>query len=179
MLIPPPCPAWGVSVIDPIAHTVTHWPEGEIADHGSVVYPLTPARLEEASDSTWTMPVLGPDFTEDDGKVTTADLGSREIEGVSAHGMRWTLRYQANQDGQVAQHTRIYEVWTSEEMQLILRVVDGDPKGEETVWGLERISLAPDATLFRPPEDYQMTHREYSEKWSAGDFENLKTWFEK
>jgi len=84
-----------------------------------------------------------------------------------------------NQDGQIMQRTRIHEVWASAEMQIIVRVIDGDPNGEETVWGLEKISLAPDGALFRPPEGYDMTHREYSDLWAAGDFEKLKTWFEK
>ncbi|MGA8085994.1 MAG: hypothetical protein WCA10_01730 [Terracidiphilus sp.] len=179
LLVPPPCPAWRVFVIDPVAHTVTHWPEGEIAAHGAVEYPLTPARLEEVADSTSSMPSLGPEFSQEDGKITKLDLGNRDIEGISAHGLRWTLRYDVNQDGQIVQRTRIHEVWASAEMQIIIRVIDGDPNGEETVWGLEKISLAPDGALFRPPEGYDMTHREYSDLWAAGDFEKLKTWFEK
>lgn len=179
MLVPPPCPAWGIVVIDPVAHTVTHWGEGEMAHHGAVEFPLTPERLEEAADSTVLMPVLGPDFSEEDGKFTKIDLGDKEIDGVPAHGVRWTLRYESNQDGHVVQRTRIHEVWTSPEMQLVLRVIDGDPNGEETVWGLEKISLAPDAALFRPPEGYGVIHREYSDMWAAGDFRTLKTWFEK
>jgi hypothetical protein len=179
LLVPPPCPAWGVFVIDPVANTVTHWLEGEIANHGAVVYPLTPARLEDAIDWTSSLPALGPDFSDEDGKMTTVDLGIRDIEGIQAHGVRWTLQYDANQDGQVVKRTRIHEVWASAEMQLIVRVIDGDPNGEETVRGLKKISLAPDAALFRPPDGYAMTHRQYSDLWAAGDFRNLKTWFEK
>ena len=183
LLVPPPCPAWSVFVVDLVAHTITHWGEGEIADHTAIDFPLAPARLEEAADSTSLMPVLGPDFTDEDGKMSTLDLGSRGIEGIQAHGERWTLRYEANQGGQIAQCTRIHEVWTSAEMQLIVRVIDGDPNGEETVWGLERISLAPDAALFRPPEGYEMEHR-MSARWSpmidhfiSGNFESLHQWF--
>lgn len=180
MPTPPPCPAWGVTVIDPVAHTVTHWPEGEMAFHGAVDYPLTPPRLDEAADSTSTMPDIDPDFSEEDGKIIKLDLGDRDIEGMSAHGVRWAQRYEANQDGRSVQRTRIHEVWTSAAMQLIIRVIDGDPNGEETVWGLMKISLLPDATLFRPPDGYEMEHRRTDNPaWSEGDFENLKTWFEK
>ena len=181
-LVPPPCPDWSVVVIDPVAHTVTHWLEGEIAYHGAVDFPLSPMRLEEAADSTSSLPALGPDFSEEDGKVSRTDLGDRSIEGILAHGVRWTLRYQANQNGEIAQRTRIHEVWTSTEMQLIVRVIDGDPNGEETVRGLKKISLAPNAALFRPPDGYRMEHWR-SDHWEAHnfiaeDFEYLKSWFE-
>ena len=157
--VPPVCPVWSVFVIDPVAHMMTHWNEGERHGPGAVDFPLTEARLKQAADLTTMPPALGPDFTDEVGKVSTEDLGDREIEGVAAHGVRWTLRYDANQDGQTVQRMRIHEVWTSAEMQLIIRVIDGDPKGEESIWGLEKISLSPDPALFQPPAGYKMEHR--------------------
>jgi hypothetical protein len=176
-----------VFVIDPVAHTVAHWPEGERAGHAAVDFPLTEARLEQAADLTTALPGLGPDFTDEDGKVSTVDLGDRKIEGVAAHGVRWTLLYDANQDGKTMQRTRIHEVWTSAEMQLIVRVIDGDPSGEESIWGLEKISLEPDPALFQPPDGYEMEHRTPAQllRWGVSgdlfehDFEHLKSWFAK
>lgn len=175
---PPVCPVWGVFVIDPVAHTMAHWPEGEISGRVAVDFPLTPSRQQEAAELTSVPPELGPDFTDEDGKMTKLDLGSKDIEGIHSHGVRWTLQYDANQDGGVTQRTRIFEVWTSPEMDLIVRVTDGDPNGEETVWGLEKISLAPDASLFRPPDGFAMQHQRV-DRWSAQDFEVLKSWFQK
>jgi len=189
--VPPVCPVWSVFVIDPVAHTVAHWLEGERAAHGAVDFPLTAARLEQAVELTATLPGLGPDFIDEDGKVSNVDLGGREIEGVVAHGVRWTLRYDANQDGQTVQRMRIHEVWASAEMQLIIRVIDGDPKGEESIWGLEKISLSPDPALFQPPDGYEMEHRTRAQlrNWGVNegsmddfamyDFEHLKSWFAK
>jgi hypothetical protein len=183
--VPPVCPSWRVFVIDPVRHTLTHWTMGEIGAPGAVDFPLTPERLQEAADLTSSLPALGPDFTDVDGKISAVDLSYREIEGISVHGMRWTLHYDANRDGQVLHRTRIHEVWASMEMQLIVRVVDGDPSGEETIWGLEKILLAPDATLFRPPEGYKTQHRT-SARWTgmidhfiSDDFEFLHQWFAK
>lgn len=177
LLAPPPCPAWGVFVIDPVAHMVTHWVEGELAGGGAVDFPLTPARLKEAADTTSRMPPLGPDFSDEDGKITRADLGNRNVEGILAHGLSWTLHYSANQEGRFVQRVRVHEVWTSKEMHLIVQVIDGDPNGEETVWGLEKISLSPDAALFRPPDGRIVQHRR-SSRWGDGDFRDLKSWFE-
>lgn len=178
LLVPPPCPAWGVFVIDPVSHTMTHWVEGESAHHTAVDFPLAPSRLEEAVEDTSSMPALGPDFSDEDGKMSTTDLGDREVEGIQAHGVRWTLRYISNRNGSAVQRTRIHEVWSSAEMQLIVRVVDGDPRGEETVWGIEKVTLSPDAGLFRPPDGYTMLHQPV-DRWSTADFEALKSWFEK
>lgn len=83
------------------------------------------------------------------------------------------------------QRTRIHEVWASVDMHLIVRVIDGDPLGEEKVRGLEKISLAPDASLFRPPEDYEMVLRTSAQwipmldQFISGDFNALHEWFAK
>jgi hypothetical protein len=180
--VPPVCPDWNVFVIDPVAHTVTHWVEGERAGKSAADFPLTQSRLQEAAAATSALPGLGPDFTEQDGEVSDSDLGDRTIEGVRVHGVRWTLRYDTSQDGQTAHRTRIHEVWTSEEMQLIVRVIDGDPNGEETVWGLEKVSVAPDAALFHSPDTYRVpdgygTHHNKSDSLCWKDFEDLKSWF--
>ncbi len=180
---PPVCPDWGVFVIDPVAHTVIHWGEGEWAARVAVNFPLTEARLEQTAELTTALPALGPDFTDADGKVSKMDLGDKVIEGIRAHGVRWTLRYDTNQDGQTIQRTRIHEVWASEEMQLIIRVIDGDPNGEESRWGLEKISVEPKNALFRPPDGYEMQHRSLGplegQDWGVNDFEYLRLWFEK
>jgi hypothetical protein len=177
LLQPPPCPGWGVFVIDPVAHKVTHWADGELASRTAVDFPLTPARLHAAAESTSTLPDLPPAFTAQDGAPTTADMGDRDIEGIQAHGVRWTLHYDANQDNRVVHRTRIHEVWTSASMQLVVRVIDGDPAGEETVRGLEKISQAPSPTLFRPPDGFRMQHQ-LNDQYTDDDFENLKSWFE-
>jgi hypothetical protein len=181
--VPPVCPVWGIFVIDPVAHTVTHWLDGERAGKGAAEFPLTAARLEEVAADTSSLPALQPDFTEEDGEVTRTDLGERTMEGIGVSGVRWTLRYEANQDGQTVHRQRIHEVWTSQEMQLIVRVIDGDPKGEETVWGLENLSIRPDPSLFRPPDALSSPggygiYRNKTDRGCSLDFEDLKSWFE-
>jgi hypothetical protein len=182
--VPPVCPGWGAFVIDPVEHTVAHWVEGEIAGKAVADFPLTEARLEEVAGDTSSLPDVKPDCSEDDGEVTEADLGDKTLEGIRVHGVRSTLRYEATQDGRPVYRLRIHEVWTSEEMQLIVRVIDGDPKGEETVWDFEDVSLDPDPSLFRPPDAYQPpngygTHHNRTDFGTAEDFEALQSWFAK
>jgi hypothetical protein len=176
--VPPICPAWGVFVIDPIAHTVSHWPAGELAAHVAVDFPFTEARLEETAQATAEVPQLPPAFSDEDGKVSKIDLGERSIEGVDAFGVRSMLQYATTESGRTVRHTRIHEVWTAPAMKLIVRVIDGDPNGVETVWGLEKISLSPDPSLFQPPADYEWQHR-HDDKGTVADFEFLESWFAK
>lgn len=178
LLVPPVCTDWGVFVIDPVAHTVTHWPAGEIGAHIAVDFPLTESGMKRAVHATAELPDVPPDFTDEDGEVSTADLGDKLIDGIRAHGVRATLRYAKNDSGKTIYLARIHEVWISAEMKLIVRVIDGDPNGIETVWGLEKISLSLDPSLFQPPADYELQHRRSGElAWS--DFEYLESWFSK
>jgi hypothetical protein len=176
---PPPCPVWGIFVIDPAARTDTHWLEGERAYHGAVTIPLSQAQLEEAGRVTSDVPDVPPDVDTDASSVTTTDLGDKSIDGISAHGVRTTVIYPAGHAANKAPITWIHEVWTASELKLIVRVVEGDPHGEETVWGVEKVSLRPDLALFQPPSDYELEHRKSPGPWSGHDFEQLKTWFAK
>jgi len=178
LVVPPVCPAWSVLAIDPVARSIAHWPEGELAGHIWIDFPLSEAHLEEMAHDTGDLPDVPPDFSDNDGKVSKVDLGDQVVEGVAVHGVRWTLRYEAKRDSETIQRTRIHEVWTSAEMKLIVRVVDGDPHGVEIMWGLRKISLSADPALFQPPADYQLQH-DKSGKSTIHDFEYLETWFSK
>jgi hypothetical protein len=177
-LVPPVCPSWGVFVIDPVKHTLAHWPEGEIGAHIWVDFPLDAGELEKAAHLTNELPGLAPPFNEDEGKVTHEDLGERQVDGISAHGERWTLRYEKNVDGKPVERVRIHETWVSEELRLVVRIVDGNPRGAESIWGLEKITTAPESSLFEPLADYKTEHT-HGSKYYAHDFEYLATWFEK
>jgi hypothetical protein len=119
------------------------------------------------------MPDIPADFDSDRNEVKTVDLGSRVMEGFIAHDVRTTI--EAHDTHHV---TRIHEVWIAPEMKLIVRVIDGDPNGLETVWGLEKVSTQSDPGLFRAPEGYELQHQ-VSDEWTTHDFEYLGTWFEK
>jgi len=178
MLVPPVCSVWGIVVVDPAAHTATGWTAGERGAHASINFPLSQAHFELAAHATAEEPDVPAPFTDEDGNVITVDLGDRTLEGVKAHGVRSTLRYTKTDLGQTIHVTRIHEVWTAPEMKLIIRVLDGDPNGVESVWGLEKITLSPDPSLFQPPADYEAQHNK-TDKWIDEDFEILQSWFAK
>ncbi len=107
--------------------------------------------------------------------VMVQRLGKRSFKGVQATGIRTTVT-RAGPDGKPA--STIHEVWTSAKMRLVLRVVDGDPQGEETVSGLTAISLSPDAKLFQLPEGRSLRHWEERDTrgFADADVRNLGEW---
>lgn len=177
-MVPPPCPAWSVFVVDPGAQTVSHWPEGEFAAHITLAMPLSQSNLERTIRSTSELPEVPSEVDLQVSSVSTANLGGKLIDGVTAYGVRTTVVYPVGYSGDRAPQTRIHEVWTAPDLKLIIRVVDGDPQGFETIWGLRKISLHPDPSLFQAPIGYQMQHQ-ISDVWAEHDFDSLESWFAK
>jgi hypothetical protein len=178
MRFPPPCPSWSVFVIDPNSRLVTHWPDGEFAAHIAIDFPLSQERFDLAARLTSEMPNLEPNPDTDAANVRKEDLGDRAIDGILAHGVRTTITYPVGHEGSKIPTYLIHELWIAPEMNLIIRVIDGDPYGLERIWGLEKISLQPDPSLFLPPNGYEMQHSKAT--WGPDvDFEELESWFKK
>ena len=85
------------------------------------------------------------------------------MEGVAVTGVRTTTVLPAGYKGNQTPVTTIHEVWSSEAMKLVIRVIDGDPNKEVTISGLEHLSRAPDPSLFHPPDGYRITPSDRSE----------------
>jgi hypothetical protein len=182
---PPACSHSEMVVVDPVAHTLAHWLEGELAAHVWNDFLLADDLLSKAAQETSELPDVPPEFDDPNGEVNTSDLGDSSIEGILAHGVRTTIAYPVGHAGNKTPIVLIHEVWTAPEMKLIVRVVDGDPNGVETVWGLEKISLSPDQSLFQPPADYEMQHYQTMNTYyklnvnnlPPHDFKYLESWF--
>ncbi len=169
----PVCDFWGPLLLDLRAKTIWHWTDGEIGDkEQSVQMGLRDDQFADAERFTSVLP-KPPDSAEPG--VTVQSLGERNFKGIRATGIRTTIT-RAGPDGKPA--STIHEVWTSAKMHLVLRVVDGDPQGEETVSGLTAISLTPDAKLFQLPERHYLRH--WGERDTRGfadaDVRNLGEW---
>ena len=113
-------------------------------------------------------------------EVIRENLGQKEIKGVSATGVRWTTAIPTGVPGQKATITHIHEVWTSTGLKMVIKVIDRDPRDEETITGLEHISRAPDPSLFHPPDGYKIWDWKVS-RWihsstADGDIRDLVEW---
>jgi len=86
------------------------------------------------------------------------DLGSRNIEGVIAHGTRITETIPAGQIGNQFPIKIIDEVWHSSELRLDVMTTHSDPRSGEAVYKLTNISrVNPPRALFELPADYTIS----------------------
>lgn len=180
-LIFQPCFMSAVFVFDPAERTITDWWEGdpEYYGHGIVIVRLTDEQVESLETSTSVFPEDRYHPDEAVARVSKEDLGEQMIEGVRARGIRTTVTYPAGYSGNPTSITSIHEVWISKEMRLVLRVVDGNPQGEETIAGLEHISLDPDMGAFDPPPGRKIWYDRKNPLNATWAIEYSRNWFVK
>jgi hypothetical protein len=86
------------------------------------------------------------------------DLGSQGMNGVLAHGERVTVTIPRGEIGNDRELKVVTERWTSQDLQMLIKSVNSDPRYGDTVYELTGISLAaPNPALFQIPADYTVT----------------------
>lgn len=88
----------------------------------------------------------------------TESLGTREIEGVQAEGMRITTTIPAGAIGNEREIVVINERWYSNDLQMIVLSKRVDPGFGEQTYRLTNINRSePAVSLFSPPDGYQIS----------------------
>jgi hypothetical protein len=89
---------------------------------------------------------------------TNEDLGTTDIEGFTASGMRITQTIPAGKEGNEQSIVRVMESWYSKELKFALLTKSNDPRNGETTREVSDIQQTePDPSLFQVPEDYKVT----------------------
>ena len=91
------------------------------------------------------------------GNVTTEQLGTKTILGLTATGTRMTRTIPAGQIGNTKAISVVTERWVSNDLQVPLSMTHNDPMMgamTSTVTGVTRGE--PDAALFQVPSDYKI-----------------------
>lgn len=94
-------------------------------------------------------------------RLVSENLGHKEIHGLNAFGMRWTIT-PLESGGASAMPEQTTELWKSSEFDLKLLEVTSGQK-----YGLKRVELSdlqradPDPALFEPPQGYKVQTIEY------------------
>jgi hypothetical protein len=92
---------------------------------------------------------------EGEANVTTEDLGTETIAGVSAQGKRVTRTVPAGQMGNAKPMVITFESWYSPDLQLVVMSKRSDPRFGTTTYALTNIQRSePNASLFTVPSDY-------------------------
>jgi hypothetical protein len=105
--------------------------------------------------------------------VTTENLGTVMLQGLPVTDVRTTTVVPAGRAGNDAPITKTHEVWTSQDLKLVMKQQTEDPRTGVTTVELEEFSRAePDPALFRVPPGYAVKSvlqslKELEEKLSA------------
>jgi hypothetical protein len=94
------------------------------------------------------------------GKGVTAELGSKDFDGVKAEGKRTTWTIPAGEIGNRNPINVTSESWYSPELQVTVYSRYNDPRTGESIYRLAKIKRGePSADLFRVPADYEIRGR--------------------
>jgi hypothetical protein len=158
-----------VFLSDPVAHTVTTWISGpNIENKTASVVKITADRKQEAAAQPRVVSDSRPQPV-----VTTENLGTVMLQGVPVTDVRTTTIVPIGRAGNDAPITKTLEVWTSDDLKLVMKQRAEDPRIGVTVVELDEFSRAePDPKLFRVPPGYTVktvleTLKELEEKLSA------------
>jgi hypothetical protein len=89
------------------------------------------------------------------------DLGTTTIQGVEAHGQRWTTITPVGQIGNDRELVTTNETWMAVNLGIPLRQVNDSPQGGRTTTEVVRLDLSdPPLSTFQPPEGYEVVTEE-------------------
>jgi hypothetical protein len=95
--------------------------------------------------------------TNEQGQISTEDLGSQTMEDVLVNGVRTTRTIPAGQIGNDKSIEIVTEVWTSPELKTIVSSKRSDPRmGDQTFQLTNIMRVEPDPSLFTVPADFKI-----------------------
>jgi len=150
-----------ITIFDPVEHVIIFLRDNQGQKVAHVQHLNQPA----STHSTQSGGVLGAIVSStSDGPVSSTkkfskpvreDLGTREIEGFTAHGTRTTRTVEAGQVGNEQPMVITSESWTSPELNHALLTENDDPQSGHRTVKLQNIDRTePDPSLFQIPPDY-------------------------
>ena len=87
--------------------------------------------------------------------ITVEQLGEKAVNGVMAQGTRNTRTIPAGAIGNDRDLQMVDERWFSNDLQVMIKSINSDPRFGETTYQLTHIVRAPqDPSLFQVPNDY-------------------------
>jgi hypothetical protein len=90
-------------------------------------------------------------------QTTCRALGTKKIDGIEAAGARIIGVIPTGAMGNDKPISTVTEIWTSPELKVVLLQTQTDPRMGDMTQKLVNISREePDASLFRPPDDYRI-----------------------
>ncbi len=142
-------PEYGVSIFDPATRITTSWGIGP-GEPKLVRVRHFPASAQESQKFNPSIPQVYPNRR-------TETLGTRNILGVVATGVRMIVTMPAGLEGNTLPIEVVTETWTAKNPKLQLINIIDDPRSGRYSDEVEELTLQePDPALFKPPADYKV-----------------------
>ncbi|WP_058189029.1 hypothetical protein [Terracidiphilus gabretensis] len=145
-------------IFDTVARTTTSW--NSTTKEATVTQRPDPATMQARPTQTTATRIAPTIQTEQPVRrqnpdVQREDLGTKNIVGVNAKGIRITRVIPAAREGNDQPITTIQETWSSREYAIVLMSTNDDPRSGTTTREVTEFTPGePDAALFRLPEGY-------------------------
>jgi hypothetical protein len=163
-------PTVSVSVHDPVARTTTSWQENSSVlpkvarvfhQQQLIAQPArvqTPEEQEQKKQLAEKMRLLNQARRDQRPLVTSEDLGTKQLNGMTAKGVRSTETIPSGAQGNDLPLVVINETWTAVNSRgFILMRISDDPRRGRTVSEFQDLKLGePDPSQFAPPVDYKI-----------------------
>jgi hypothetical protein len=92
------------------------------------------------------------------GNTVTENLGTEMVNGISAQGTRTTVTIRKGQIGNDRDIKIVTERWFSNDLNLLVKSLNSDPRFGDTTYQLTRIAQgSPEPSLFQIPPDFTVT----------------------
>ena len=99
-----------------------------------------------------------PEGMRDGASVSESDLPADSSTGVTAQGKQITRTIAAGAIGNTDAIVSTSQVWTSPDLQIVVKAVRNDPRFGQSTYSLSNIvAKEPDASLFKVPAGYTVT----------------------
>jgi len=145
-------------VFDPVSRTSLNW--NSRSKEATLVHMAEPGQARTAHLPQVTLPDRAaagsaPMVRPDQPKQQTEQLGTKNINGLEARGMRTTRIIPVGQMGNDQPLVITHEHWFSQELGIIVLQIDDDPRtGTRTEEVTDVEQGEPDPALFQAPEGY-------------------------
>lgn len=149
-----------VSVYDPATRTTLTWSVNDQSASANVVHVLHqpgPAPAVPSAETTQRQAVAQIRQRRQQSPFHGENLGSRNIEGVTADGNRTRRTIPAGQMGNDQPMEIVDEIWIAKDLGLAMLSINDSPlNGRTTTEVVELNQAEPDAALFAPPAGYKL-----------------------
>jgi hypothetical protein len=143
-----------VFIFDPVNRETIFW--NTRVKQATIVHTPDPQQIRsDAAPAPRVQATVQPPKAASDPAFHVEDLGTQTVNGVTAGGRRITRVIPAGKEGNDQPITVTTETWNSNELKLLVRRVDDDPRSGLTTMELTDLQQGePDPALFQPPEGY-------------------------